>query len=908
MSTLKATRIATISVSLLLLGNAVAAQTRSEITGTITDSSGGVLPGVTVTVESPNLVGGPQVTVTNAEGTYRLNELTPGIYQLTAQLQGFQTVRRTELRVLFGTTLTMDLMLPVATIEQLITVSGAAPAVDVKTTAATTTMDRELLQNLPFSNDKRLVANVIELAPGSYSRAAFGAVRDANALMLDGFNMNFASLRGVAHDWIDEVQFVSLGAHAEYGEFTGTATNFTLRSGANQYSGLFNYWTSPNEWVGDNRGGLSNALREQFRPLKVLANWDLTAQGGAPIVRDRLFVFAGLNYVRRRLIPFAGGQQPFDDRWPRALAKVNWAATQKIKVEAFVTPSSRRSAGGTGFDPLRVDRRTETANVLENPATIWNGRMTSAVNDRLLIEVRQGGLINTQRLNPTPPNTRSGPAPRMDQLTGITSVNSPTFSDSRSTRKAIAGSVTRYASGIGGEHALKFGGELEQTTDRSESGIPGGQLFLDISGTANQVALFDGSVVESRGRRVTFYAQDDWTIGNHLTLQAGVRMAANRGTVPDKGTVFTTNPVSPRVGIAWDVAADHRTVARAHYGRLHEGLLAGMYQFMHTAGQSPRITAAVLGPDRFVELNRFTPQGNFGIDSNTRQPYIDQYLVGIERELLREFSLQVQYVRRDSHDILAFVDTRSGYEAVLRPDPGADGILNTSDDAGLITVYNLLNPGEGFRLLTNPPSAFRRYNALQLVALKRYSRNWQFQGSYTWARMRANVNNDQGEAAPSGADTGQTGVFADPNRAINAVGRPQYDFPHQVKLAGTYTVPLWGGINTSAVYVGASGLAIGRTAVIRGLAQGNATVRIEPRGTRRTQGIHQVDLRVEKTWPLGAAGRTAGVYVDVLNANNYGTPIIRFSNPVIETSGASFLLPRSWIDPRIVQAGLRVSF
>ncbi len=114
-----------------------------------------------------------------------------------------------------------------------------------------------------------------------------------------------------------------------------------------------------------------------------------------------------------------------------------------------------------------------------------------------------------------------------------------------------------------------------------------------------------------------------------------------------------------------------------------------------------------------------------------------------------------------------------------------------------------------------------------------------------------------------------------------------FDYTNQVKLDGTYRVPAFGGFNVSAVYRYTTGLAWGRTATIRGLSQGNETVRIEPRGTRRTDPINNLDFRVEKTFPIGASDRKIGIYLDIFNINNQGVIDNGARTGVIEGSPAA---------------------
>ena len=105
-----------------------------------------------------------------------------------------------------------------------------------------------------------------------------------------------------------------------------------------------------------------------------------------------------------------------------------------------------------------------------------------------------------------------------------------------------------------------------------------------------------------------------------------------------------------------------------------------------------------------------------------------------------------------------------------------------------------------------------------------------------------------------------------------------------------------------------TGLAWGRTATIRGLSQGNETVRIEPRGTRRTDPINNVDFRVEKTFPIGASDRRLGIYLDIFNINNQGVIDNGSRTGVIEGSGSTFGNPNVWISPRIARLGFRFTF
>ena len=303
-----------------------------------------------------------------------------------------------------------------------------------------------------------------------------------------------------------------------------------------------------------------------------------------------------------------------------------------------------------------------------------------------------------------------------------------------------------------------------------------------------------------------------------------------------------------------------------------------------------------LGPD-CVALTTFTPQGNLAVDGDIKQSYVDQFIVGIEREVVPGFSMLVQYIRRSFQDFIAFTDVGSRYATVQRQDPGADGEEGTVDDGALIDVFELLNPGESSLVLANPENATRDYDGVILSARKRYADNWQLNASYTWSRTKGTVSNNSGLNAASGSGfeaLGQDGIFVNPNRFINADGNALFDYTHQGQIEGTYRVPFWGGFNTTVVYGYTTGLAWGRRANIGPLEQGNENVRIEPRGTRRTDALNRVDLRVEKTFPIGSDARNVGVYFDIFNLNNQGVIDNAERTGVIETSGDNFGEPNRW--------------
>lgn len=895
--------------TLLLSGALVAAltspaagQTRSAVVGKVSDGTGGVLPGASVTLESPQLVGGALRAGTNERGEYRFVDLPPGSYQLTAALAGFETRRAHGIRVPFGTTVTLDMALRVGAAET-VTVEERSPTVDVTAAESRSLVDKDLILSLPVLSNQRDAYTVFELAPGSKDRAAFGGSRDSNELMMDGAPTTLPERQGtnsavIASNWLEEVQVVALGASAEYGEFGGTIGNLVVRNGSNEFHGLFEHRRAPKGWLSDNTGELPASARARFTSTEIVSRWDAAGQIGGPLVKERLFFFAGFQYLYDET-QLAGAPAPSKLTWPRMIGKLNWAASKSVKADATFNYSKSKSLGGGS-----ATSGIETAGVTDQPNSVWSGRVTWTAGPRTLVEFRTGGLDHTQDIRPREPASKAGPPPRRDAVTGLSSANSAQFRLQEGQRLSFGSSVTRHAEGGPGKaHVLKLGAEFEHISFLTESGFPGGASFVDRSGVPDQVTLWAGDLEKGTGRRATVFLQDDWKVNDRLTVHPGLRFSAYRGSTPTTGEIFKTSPLSPRLGFAWDVAGDHKTVVRGHFGRFHEALSTAVWDFADTGTRTPRITYRVLAGGALQELNRVTPAGNTAVDPGVDHAYVQQFFVGAERELFTDFSLKLQYTHRDFENIYAFVDTRSSYLPVQMRDPGRDNVAGTADDGALITVFNLQNPGQAFFLLTNPGDATRRYDGVQLIAQKRFSRNWQLLASYTWSKTRGLANNQVTDNV-GGASTGETGVFANPNAAVNADGRNTLDFPHQVGLRGSYHSDLFGGFNVSGSYTWASGGAWSRTATFR-LAQGNVSVRVAPRGSEPSAATNQLDLRVEKLIPLGSRSRTLGLYVDCFNALNKGyPPQARYT----EASGGTFGIPLNWAEGRAFQISGRLQF
>ena len=244
-----------------LLAPSVWAQTTTGvIRGVVTDDSGGVLPGVTVTLKGPATAGTP-TTTTNEAGIYRFPNLAPGAYQITAELTGFNTSTQTGIQVALGSTTEVGVQLKISAQQESVTVVAQSPLVDATTTQVTTNYSREWVENAPVRRFSFF--DLVNAAPGvsaststSSRSQSFGSATNENVYLIDGTDFT-APLTGAAWPWpntdaIEEIQVLSLGAPADYGNLGGAVFNVVTRQGSNTFHGDANFYFQTQGLTGRN--------------------------------------------------------------------------------------------------------------------------------------------------------------------------------------------------------------------------------------------------------------------------------------------------------------------------------------------------------------------------------------------------------------------------------------------------------------------------------------------------------------------------------------------------------------------------------------------------------------------------------------------------------------------------------
>jgi hypothetical protein len=609
---------------------AVFAQGGSSITGVVRDTSGGVLPGVTVEAASPALIEKVRTTVTDAEGLYRLVDLRPGDYVVTFTLPGFNTFRRDGLALPANFTASVNADMAVGALEETITVTGEAPLVDTQSVRQQMQVERETLESIPGTGRITSLAAVIPgaalVTPQQYS---VGGVNDSSQFtfrvhgapnsepIVDGQSQVVGGLTNGVFIYnqltFQEVVVETSGAGADR-ETGGMGMNIIQRDGGNVFSGGATYsYTGPSLESGNISDELvARSLRpEQIGGLKKY--YDFAVALGGPIKRDRVWFFGSFragdnqqlqqgNYYNRRqgsLFYEADTSRPaFTDQWSKDYTlRLTWQAAQKHKVvfSTSMQPNCNcffnllNPTGGIPWAP------EVTAQHRYNPQIFTNMSWRYPATNQLLFETTLGVLTVNQQ-------TKRQATTGLDVQ--VTDVGMNYRYGSRALNLGTTGSyiyVPRLqvapgfsVSYITGSHVFKAGtllryfdtGDASRNVDPNQ--INGARSYTFRNGVPNQVTLWAVPFAwEENGRDLSFYAQDQWTI-RQLTLNLGLRYNDTATSIPaytlaagpfvPERTIQAVDNVphwrnlNPRVGVAYDLFGTGRTAVKASLGRYNPAL------------------------------------------------------------------------------------------------------------------------------------------------------------------------------------------------------------------------------------------------------------------------------------------------------------------------------------------------
>jgi hypothetical protein len=869
----------------------IQSQTKTgTIEGTVFLENGQAVTAVTVTVTSPNLIGEKQATVSNEKGKFRFVALPTGTYMLTVTMEGFKPQKHSNLRLHAGKTITVDFVLEMGQITEIVEVKGVPAIIDIKDSQTiTTNMTPEFLQKLP----NRGVEGALNFTPGVSNLSAFGsAVSNSNNYMVDGVKVNSpeAGESGMSpvYDSIEEISVLGVGAPAEYGGFSGAVVNTVMKSGGNDFHGMVTFFMRAPGLHSENWANYPDLIERRWGET-----YDANFNLGGPVIKNKLWFFTSgnYNYFQDHIDDYDGLTESGNGK--RIAGKLTWQPGPKDRFSLWLAlnPST---INNYGTEPLMAPE----ANTNENhKAFYFNSNNLHTFSDSTFMELKIGGFYkkgeNEVDANGTPAH--------FDEATEILSGSFGETYYRTSQRFQANLTLSHYAEDfIKGDHDFKFGVEVEMSKVNIAYGYPSGRFYLDYDGEPYIMDEWDGEEGNPKSRRISFFAQDTWEVSKRLVINPGVRINHWRGYVPGvSGAAYAPKTgIAPRIGITYDIFGDNSTALKLHYGKYYHGMMAQFYFRLQPQGG---FREYLIGPiyDEFMEL----PEGTHGedewvldwedeweneytVDPNLKMAYLNQYVIGIERELGRDISVGASFIYRTNHDLQDRVNLTGEWEQTTWV-CDYPGIHNGKT----FTVWQRINPGENQYYLTNPKkgedygAAFpgivaftpsRKYKGFQLTFEKRFSNGWMLNASYAWGEAWGTDNNDWGEFGENrGSMLGASTMFSNPNYQINAEGPLGIDPTHQVKIYGAIDIPVVDvvlgfsyGFTSGSPYN--SNVMLPRDIDPDAVSfEDNVFIYGEERGAYRYPGIHDIDIRLEKFFKLGKI--RIGVLADVFNLLNADT-------------------------------------
>jgi hypothetical protein len=739
-----------------------------NIEGVVRDSSGGVLPGVVVTVTNVE-TGVARDVVTGDRGLYRALLLPLGTYRVRAELQGFRSVERTNVSLSAGQTAVVDFALEVGTIQEVVEVTTAPPVADPARIDLGRTITDVEVQSLP--NVSRNTFNFALQQPNvtGYENEEFGATRmNANGsqmrtnYQIDGSSATQKDRAGLrmfqpSDIMVREVKVITSGFAPEFGQTTGMVYNAVTPSGTNVLHGQAGYRFR------------RKALSE--RPFTLAATApkpdtkvdDLTFAVGGPLKRDKLFYYVGYEWLENDLsanrtitvtpanIAALGlSQAAIGDGVIPAVQTVNMFIA---KADYQVSAANRLSARWSVFNNTTPENIGGGLNTREI-ATDFQDRMDSAqvqlvstIGATSLNELR---IAYGRRNNPRVPSAAAGQGPTI-QITGVANFGgAPTSTEFRQEYVQVVDNFTYLA----GSHTLKAGFDVQFIDDFRQSDVqavyifPSVAAYLAARSGANPggYTRFTQSVgdptVSYTQRYVSFFVQDDFRVTSSFKLLYGVRYDLFQVPDADASAPFPgsrsfrvdKNNFGPRVGFAWAFDGSSRTVLRGSTGIMYEPPLGMFYQDALQENGNPRLLTASLTPTQAGAPsfpNTITSGGTASRSIRTVSTDFDtQYALlsnfQLERALTPDLSVAVGYVNSTGRSLPLVLNSNVLPTGQLLPDgrPIYSRTINagTRLDPNFDTINEVRSTGSS------------QYNALTVSMSKRMSHGFMAQASYTLAR------------------------------------------------------------------------------------------------------------------------------------------------------------------------------
>jgi hypothetical protein len=550
--------------------------------GVVRDSSGAVLPGVTVEAFSPALIEGVRSVVTNGAGQYRIENLRPGVYTVTFALPGFSMIRRERLEMAGSRVVTVDIQMTVGGVQETITVTGETPVVDIQSNQKQTVMDDEVIAALPAGRSHYDLAALVPGLNGvQFGRAGWQDVGGTNNLQIAAMSIHGGSFLDtkVAVNGLDSRNLLSSSWASNFIADTGTAAEWTIsyagqsaesstsgvtfdmipKEGGNQFNGSF-FATGANESFQSDNFTPELAAAGLRAAGGLYRMYDINPSGGGPILRDKLWFYASGRWQTNQFyIPGSVGNANAGDasQWlwaPEESVRGKFNTTQNSGSIRLTYQANQQNKFFFSHEPQSrhwIDARAETSPESFTDYVFHIQRFTSAgwtapLTNRVLAEAKWAdhGEGFGDRIPDDPPynmlvtvHEQGGafvqPQHYRGRGHGGNQAVAPGYNESPHIQQLQAS-----MSYVTGSHSLKFGfqdtfGKLDSFSQGETE--PSWVDYYFINGVPDRVRMWATPLhtASKLSAEMGIYAQDTWTF-NRATVNMGLRFDYYANSFPEQ--------------------------------------------------------------------------------------------------------------------------------------------------------------------------------------------------------------------------------------------------------------------------------------------------------------------------------------------------------------------------------------
>jgi hypothetical protein len=773
-----------------------AQETTGTIRGRVVDAQGLAVPGASVTVTG---VQGVKSATTDAEGRFSVPFLTPGVYTVRGELQGFKAVEHRNVTVSLGQAVDLPLRMDVGGVTETVQVTGSAPIIDPTSTTTGAVLSSEMFTQVPVG---RRLSDTLYMAPGVSTGGSIGSANPSisggsgleNQYVVDGVNVTnqgygalgsysivFGSLgNATPFDFVKEVQVKTGGYEAEFGQSTGGVVNVVTKSGSNDLRGSLFGYARPTKTEGNwtqatSPNGTINTLNTHVN--------DAGAEVGGPIWKDRLFFFGAIDPqwdTRTSLVPTTpAGVYPLISQFPNGADRNRRSLAYSAKATWQLSTAHRIDASFFG-DPSSGDNGPQRGSALLKPNTAgfssidYGGhnqtvRYDGVVSSNFLLEAFYARALN--RIIETPSvNDWS-----VTDLTGAASRVSGGIGFFEQGNRSLNNQFSVKATNIFGGHQVKYGVEYDKvdysninnytgptfTAPNGQQTATGASISIlnDVNlGRIFRVTRANFNLARSTVQHyVDFFVQDTWRL-NRLTINPGLRYDQERlsGEIIDNFEL--KNNWAPRIGATYDLTGDAKTKVFGNFGLFYSrvpndlaaralssdnGVSRADYFDANLTRPIPNGTVTQTTATATPVTNHFALLGVSAdvIDPNAKLSYVREFVFGVEREVMPNTTAGVRYINRRIPRVLEDVANcpMAAYEASAVTTAACGTVeyilTNPNSSTPINPALLAVAPQFGSVKFDDP---VHKYDAVEFTLNRRMANNWSMMASYRWSRLRGN--------------------------------------------------------------------------------------------------------------------------------------------------------------------------